>query len=165
MEEWRRLSSGYYEASSLGRIRRCAPGRRTFVGKILKIQHSNKYPHVILSLGDRRLKQVAVHQLVAEAFFGKCPEGMEVNHKDLDKKNNCVSNLEYVTKQRNREHAHVSGAYRSGERHPMNKLRKEDIVFIRDRLDLSPKVLSSMYGVTDGHVRMIRSRRVWKKLI
>jgi len=50
IERWVAVAKGYYEVSNLGRVRRVKPGRRTYVGKVLKIQHSNRYPHVILSL-------------------------------------------------------------------------------------------------------------------
>lgn len=46
-------------------------------------------------------KQVLIHRIVAEAFIGACPPGYEVNHKDENKQNNCVDNLEYVTKSQN----------------------------------------------------------------
>ncbi len=42
-------------------------------------------------------KNYYVHRLVAAMYLGPCPDGMEVNHKDRDKKNNHYSNLEYVT--------------------------------------------------------------------
>jgi hypothetical protein len=46
------------------------------------------------------------HRLVAETFFGKIPKGMEINHRDLDKHNNCLNNLEIVTRQQNIIHYH-----------------------------------------------------------
>lgn len=46
-------------------------------------------------------KNRTVHSLVAEAFIGERPKGYEVNHKDENKNNNNVNNLEYVTRVEN----------------------------------------------------------------
>lgn len=45
-----------------------------------------------------------VHRAVWEAFNGDIPNRLEVNHKDLDKTNNCLDNLELVTHQENLTH-------------------------------------------------------------
>ncbi len=159
-EIWKPISYGYYEASNLGRIRRSVEGKRTFVGKVLKIQHSTRYPHVILSLGDRRLKQVSVHRLIADAFLGPCPVGMVVNHKDLNKTNNSETNLEYVTPKRNGEHARQHGVLPRGENHGMAKLGEAEVRAIR-QCDTAATILAVRYGVTDYHIRAIRRRVTW----
>ena len=52
-------------------------------------------------------KSVYVHRLVAEAYIEKPSDlHIEVNHKNLNKLDNRVENLEWVTKSRNREHMH-----------------------------------------------------------
>lgn len=47
------------------------------------------------------------HRLIAEAFIGKIPKRMEINHMDGDKHNNHPSNLEIVTRQQNITHYHT----------------------------------------------------------
>lgn len=42
-----------------------------------------------------------VHQLVAKTFIGDCPKGKVVDHKDNDKLNNNVENLQYLTRREN----------------------------------------------------------------
>jgi len=49
-----------------------------------------------------------VHRLVVESFIGPIPDGLEVNHKDLNKHNNNVSNLEIVTRRQNIIHFHAN---------------------------------------------------------
>lgn len=45
-----------------------------------------------------------IHQLVARAFIGECPDGYEVNHINEEKIDNRLNNLEYVTRKQNLNH-------------------------------------------------------------
>lgn len=56
---------------------------------------------------DGRVFTKAVHRLVADAFMG--PSTLQVNHKDCDKANNHLSNLEYCTPAENSKHAWENG--------------------------------------------------------
>jgi len=78
--------------------------------RMVNISYSDKKVHVkngskdvFHNYGDHR--QIGVHRIVADAFMGPCPLNHEVNHKDLNKKNNLPGNLEYVTHKENLEHA------------------------------------------------------------
>ena len=65
--------------------------------------HKNKHGYIQLNLG--KFGRFKVHRLVAEAFIEN-PESLpEVNHKDRNKTNNNVENLEWIDRQRNAEHA------------------------------------------------------------
>lgn len=93
---------GLYEVSDGGEVRNAATGRvlRTF-------QTRAGYLIVQLFKGGRG-KNCKVHRLVAAAFI-RPPEGEEqVNHIDLDKCNNHVSNLEWCTAHQNRDHFYAS---------------------------------------------------------
>lgn len=91
---------GIYEVSDWARVRgldriNCAGHRRR--GQILtQTLLPNGYYVVSLSDGPRRKKR-AVHRLVAEAFLGPCPEGMEVRHGPAGKADNKPDNLRYGT--------------------------------------------------------------------
>lgn len=54
-------------------------------------------------------KMQLIHVLVTVAFLGDCPNGKEVNHKNGDKSDNRLTNLEYVTHSENMKHAFASG--------------------------------------------------------
>jgi HNH endonuclease/NUMOD4 motif-containing protein len=107
-EEWKDISwtDGKYQVSSNGRVR-CAKSRRG-ICKILRPKSKGGYfaARIKLKTGYR---QRPTHRLVAEAFFGPCPTGMQVIHKDGNKENNHWKNLEYVTAQGNCRHAVQSG--------------------------------------------------------
>ena len=65
--------------------------------------------------------QVRVHRLVALCYLGEPPLGAEVNHKDGNKENNDVSNLEYVTSKENSVHAVRLGLIKTGKHHHNTK--------------------------------------------
>ena len=74
-----------------------------------KLGHDHKgYMKVDLySHGKRKTKRV--HVLVADAFLEPDPSRPEINHKDGNKLNNNVTNLERVTKSENMKHAYRTG--------------------------------------------------------
>lgn len=99
-EEWRVIPgliySGFYEASSFGRIKDNVSG-------VISIGNPGTYFTYRIK-GVK--KNMLVHRLVALAFLGEpANDKLVVNHKDLNKHNNEISNLEYVTKSRNAQHA------------------------------------------------------------
>lgn len=69
-------------------------------------KHSAGYRTVGLG---RTGKNHYVHDLVARAFIGERPIGMQINHVDGVKSNNVSTNLEYVTNRQNAEHARSRG--------------------------------------------------------
>lgn len=77
----------------------------------------NGYRRVTLSNGKAERKRFLVHRLVAEAFIPN-PEGKaQVNHKDQDRTNNHVDNLEWVTPLENLNYSNViEKASRANER-------------------------------------------------
>lgn len=105
-EIWKPIpGTQHYEVSSIGRVR-SFPRPKT-PGGILKEANLSKklnpsYKIVVIKLYEKR-KSYLVHRLVAAAFFGE--SNLHVNHKDGDKSNNKVENLEYVTRSENGIHA------------------------------------------------------------
>ena len=107
---WKKVRNNY-EVSDCGLVRRAMdspcewPATNTKPGRECKFY---KTPDGYLKTGlriDGKTKVFSVHRLVAEAFMGTCPVGCEVNHKDGNKENNCLKNLEYVSHASNMRHA------------------------------------------------------------
>lgn len=67
----------------------------------------NKGYLIVALVNNNIRKHHYVHRLVMSAFHGD--SNLEVNHIDGNKDNNCIKNLEYVTKQENMNHAVASG--------------------------------------------------------
>ena len=119
MEIWKSIKGyeGLYEVSNLGNVRSVDRtvntalnhGTRIVKGKIIKPILTNKgYFQVCLSK-ECKLKYASIHRLVAEAFIDN-PENLPVvNHKDGNKLNNRVDNLEWCTYQYNHWHARENG--------------------------------------------------------
>ena len=95
METWKKIAGyeGLYEVSDMGRVKSLWHGKE----KILKPgKNTSGYLKVNLCKDSQR-KTIKVHRLVAKAFIQN-PQGLEtVNHKDEDKTNNTVSNLEWMS--------------------------------------------------------------------
>ena len=115
-----------------------------------------------VSLGNR--KQATVHSLVMLAFVGSRPEGAWINHRNGDKTDNRLANLEYCTPKQNAEHAVHTGLQ------PMppggDKLTPADVLLINERLKQgeSTVALGKEFGVARGMVSSIRTGRAWQHL-
>jgi hypothetical protein len=103
-----------------------------------------------------------VHRLVAEAFLGPCPEGHEVNHRNLDKGDNRPANLQYVTRSYHLLHRALEGIGR-GTDNASARLTEEDVRAIRRRHadGEGQQRLGAAYGVSWGTIRSITKRRSW----
>ena len=104
-------------------------------GKIRK-QKLNKdnYLEINLSMGSRHnIVHRQVHRLVAEAFIPNPENKPQVNHKDGDKTNNNVSNLEWVTPSENQLHARKLGLKPddTGTNSPNSNLTANQIQYCR----------------------------------
>ena len=109
-EEWRTIEGyeGLYEVSNLGRVRsldmyvKCGYGNyRLHKGKVLSpTKDTNGYLRVVLSCNGKH-KSITVHRLVAQTFILNPDNLPEVNHKDEDKTNNNVDNLEWCNRKYN----------------------------------------------------------------
>lgn len=111
MEHWIDIKGyeGKYKVSNLGRIKSLerivtvGKNKRLVNEKILNpIKSKNGYLTINFTFNGR--KQLLIHRLVAQAFFGDA-NGLVVNHKDFDKTNNIISNLEYCTQKENMYHS------------------------------------------------------------
>lgn len=124
MEEWKIIPNYecYYEASNTGKV-------RNLVTKlILKQDISRNYPKVCLSKENKK-KTLTIHRLIATTFLKKDIENLTVNHKDGNKLNNNVKNLECITLSENINHAFENGLRLQKKTKIINKKTLEEAIF------------------------------------
>ena len=105
-EIWKDIKDyeGYYQISNLGRVKslsRLVDNRYYNKECILKPRLHLKGYHLVALSKNGKITGHSVHRLVAETFIENPDNLPEVNHKDEDKTNNCVDNLEWCTKKYN----------------------------------------------------------------
>ena len=158
VESWKPVVGfeALYSVSNIGRVRREMPAKGTRPGFILKPNSNGYYLRVRLSSNGDCRKYWLVHCLVAAAFIGPKPHRFDVNHKDGNKLNNVVENLEYLTRGDNMRHAYdVLGRDRKpGERNPFCQFSDATIRSLRDRRAAgdSYSKLIKQFGISKTHV-------------
>lgn len=173
-EIWKPITRvpGQYEVSTLGRVRPSPAKRsRRFVEVRRSQLNCDGYPVIGFFVGGKNVP-FFVHRLVIEAFIGLVPEGMEINHKDGNKQNNRLDNLEIVSHLANVRHAVESGLLPQGERHYKTTLTADQVREIREihavggRYEGGPTFASTArrFGVTESSIVRIVRRRTWKHL-
>lgn len=101
-------------------------------------------------------KSYPLHRVIASAFIPNPENKPEVNHIDGNKSNNAVSNLEWVTRKENMQHALKTGL-RSGNRKAKKSRAKIKIQIYRERAGLSQKQLADNLGVDPSAVSLWES--------
>lgn len=135
---------------------------------ILKTPY-NRYGYkcVSIRMENGKIRFATVHGLVAAAFIGPRPEGLETAHMDGDKDNNTDSNLKYVSSVENHAHMQTHGVRAHGESHGRSKLTEAMVTQIR--LEVRPgdrefgvKPLARKYGVDHATIRRAVKGVSWR---
>lgn len=105
------------------------------------------------------------HRLVWIYFNGKIPNNLQINHKNGIKTDNRPENLELCTASENQKHSFKIGLAfgQKGEKNPMAKLNKKNIIEIRNRYENNETQISIAkdFNITQGHIYSIVNRKSW----
>lgn len=166
MEKWKTLQYNgrayrKYEVSSLGRLRRKPSG------ELCKV-HKNSFGYIgyymPLEAGEDKRKYIKLHRAVACSFLQNEKQLSDVNHRDGDKTNNSVDNLEWVCHRDNMVHARRKGLFKAQSGRP-RKLQPDDIQYIRKNPDgLSNYMLAKMFGVCKKTMKDIRACKTYRDI-
>lgn len=162
-EIWKPIK-GYvnYEVSNLGNVRSkdrivlMKNGRKRFRESKTLAKAINNKGYLVVSIYNLRAERsvVRVHRVVAEGFVsGKTKIRNQVNHKDGNKLNNHVDNLEWCSQYENNHHAYKNKliVQLKGENHPLAKLSISEVRDIRRLLKttkLYHREIAEIYNVS-----------------
>lgn len=138
----------------------------------------NKDGYEIVSIKSKhkgKSAHASVHSLVARKYIGERPEGYTINHKDGNKRNNHVSNLEIIPHKENVRHAWEMGLCNParGEAHGRSVLDEMKVLTIISMpkkakngrgKGFSNGELSRHYGVSETRISAIRNGKEWKHI-
>jgi hypothetical protein len=119
-------------------------------------QHLNTgYKRVSLRTRDNHQKSYYVHVLVAISFLGDKSSDMTVNHKDGDKVNNSIYNLEWVSHRENMKHAINIGLIKNKKSYDKETVKKVCELLEKNKTAEEISVItgmnkSSIYSIRDG---------------
>ena len=131
-EEWKDIKNyeGLYQVSNWGRVKSLGNGKNYKYGRILK-QSKNGRGYLFVSLcKSGKKKNYTIHRLVAETFIPNPDNLPQVNHKDENKNNNKVENLEWCTPSYNSNYG--TRNKRASEKKTNGKMSKSVIQYTLD---------------------------------
>lgn len=168
MEQWKAIEGyeGIFEVSDYGRVRsldRLSANGRQLKGKMMSVSRKGKKENEYMQVGlmkEKKQRTHNLHRLVAIAFIPNPENKPEVNHLDGDKTNNHVSNLSWVTRKEQMEHASETGLMLVGGMSQNSKLTDVEAKYIREvyvegHLEFSAKALSEKFSISTRTITAI----------
>ena len=163
MEEWRPVVGyeGLYEVSNMGRVKSVermkwnGKGYQKIPERILKTIE-NIWGYLLVNLyQDGKMKSCSVHRLVATAFLPNPYNLPVINHRDENKQNNIVSNLEWCTYSHN--NTYNDRAKKIGEKQRNDPKRSKSVIGIDRITGLIVECPSTMeaerkLGIAHSHI-------------
>jgi hypothetical protein len=170
VEVWKPIKGyeDFYEVSNTGKIRSLPhPTKRVGTGKVLKAHLSNQGYFIVRYRrpDERAVKAFLVHREFAKAFIPNPHNLSDVNHKDGNKINNSIENLEWCSHTDNVRHAFKTGLVASGEDRKASRLTSKAVKEIREKYiprTYSQYKLAKEYGVSQSTIRFALIGRTWK---
>lgn len=169
MEEWKPITGyeGLYEVSNLARIKSLArfsisrDGRKPrFMNEmIMKPGLNSKKYYITVLRKDGIGKCILVHRIMAIEFLPN-PEKKEcINHKDGNRSNNSLENLEWCTQGENQKHAYATGLASRNRKRP-NKVLYPDVIKAIQESNLHYKELCKIYNIHSSTVFNARRKSI-----
>lgn len=130
-------------------------------------QFKDKRGYLSISLIKNKIsKSLKVHRLVAKTFIANPHNKPQINHKDGNKSNNFVENLEWCDNSENQKHAYRLGLQPSRKGSLNGNAKINEVMANEIRVKYSTgcfyqKDIAKMYGLTQGSVTHIITNKRW----
>jgi len=175
-EIWKEVAGyeGLYEASNLGRIRSVPRtlidglGRaRRYRSKILTGGVSDKGYWAVMMCRGSVQRMTLISRLVAETFIPNPDGKAEVNHKDGNKNDNSVNNLEWMTHQENSLHRNAVLRKNIGDKNYGAKMTNETVMEMRkmrEETGYAYRIIAEKFGLNENTIYRAITKRHWKHI-
>lgn len=162
LDEWRDIPGECnYQCTITGRVRNTLTKR-----ELTPLVRRDGYYYFTLAMSERRNQ--SLHRIVMLTWVDNPENKPQVNHKDGNKLNNIVSNLEWCTVQENRIHAVATGLITNTTkgRRPHSKLDETQVKTIRKCLSdgMGCNDLAGYFRVSPSLVSAIKRGKAWVSL-
>lgn len=128
----------------------------------------SKRGYWFIAVGSKPRKYFFIHRLIAIHFIpGESKIKREVNHRDGNKLNNSIKNLEWVSSQENNRHAVAMGLIDNfGENSPNAKLKNHQVLKIKQLLSdgVKGRDIAKKFNVSDNYISLIKCGLSWKHI-
>lgn len=161
MEIWKTIQDygGLYQVSNTGKVRD--------LKNHIKSVYKNNKGYVCLSLYyNGKTYHPTVHRLVAKAFIPNPNNYEQVNHKDCNKENNSVENLEWCNQRYNYNEGMKTFQYSKNEEHYFAKLKNSDIPIIYElyKLGFTRVTVAKMFSINPSSLEAIEKGISYREL-
>lgn len=174
-EVWKDIHNyeGCYQISSFGRVksldRTNSRGRKLNKRLMRSSLDSYGYRHINL-YKNGTIQNFTIHRLVARTFIENLENKEQINHKDGDKQNNNVVNLEWATSSENIRHSFdkLNRPRLRGVSNAASKLTEARVKEIKRLLtlgNLTQKEIGAMFGVTHSNISAIKLNKSWEYIL
>lgn len=150
---------GHYQVSDDGRVR----SLKSKEPLVMKPHPAGRGYETVCLCKNGNAKHAYIHRLVAEIFLENPENKPTVNHKDGNRLNNHVDNLEFMTYSENNQHAYDHEIHDRGERHYRARLTETDVAYIKAQGKFTTfQKIADQFGVSKATIRDILVGKTWK---
>lgn len=161
MEIWKLIQDygGLYEVSNTGKV-------RDIKGNVKPMYKNNKGYYCLSLYYKGKTYHPLIHRLVAKAFIANPNEYKQVNHKDCNKENNTVSNLEWCNQRYNYDEGMKTFQYSHNENHYFAKLKNSDIPVIYElyKIGFTRVTVSRIFNINSSSLEAIEKGISYREL-
>lgn len=160
---FKKIENTDYEINEQGIVQRISTKR---IKKSFK--RKDGYIGIQLYINKDNLINYQLHRLIAIAFIPNPDNKKYINHKDSNRSNNNINNLEWVTFQENVKHGYQFGyASNKGSKNGFSKLNENQVLEIRKKRieeKLTYQKLAELYNVSYACIAGIIQKTNWKHI-